>query len=1082
MNRELSAFRQVDFRSVRLLKEVWSDAPESEVSLQELALSRFDDALGRLRSTGKNQKGLVIIGGAGSGKTHTLGQIRRHAATSDAFFVLIDCTDILDFWPALALQYMQSLQQEYVNASGKTVTQIDALLSRLAHQAFARQPAHLLRELAEMSRDRLVQLANCVVAHLKNSHAARIKERHGTVRALFYVHASDQNLSDLGYAYLQGQKLDPLPDSDAAVNVTALYLGGENSPKAVVADLAWLMSLSQPAVLAFDQLDPIVNQHRLLAADENHESQAIIQGVVNGLMSLMEKLERTLPVASMLEASWEALRKWGLSSAIDRFEPAITLDPPRDTRQYEQIVRQRLDRTYRAEGFTPPYPTWPFTAAFFESIKGQSPRQVLNRCERHRQSCLAANAVTELCGDEEEKPKPPPPPPPRRDLDRAFARFKAAASVSLPDEGNEDQVGRELADVCELFLKELPLDPDIDYAREFEFHETKKYQSLHFRLRRIFHNESDREEHVCVRVLEKTNFKAFQVRFDAARTMSGVKEGLAGRTLVLLRNRTPNSPAIQTLLDEFRGGGGRVKGVTSADLVTFSAVRQLRQEFPNECEAWLRQTRPLSQTAFFRSLAPTWMTVPQEPPGAALPAQPPAAVPPEPKAELPVAVAAAAAPNAPGAIGAIPPPKPASATAPPPSAAEPEPRTVLAGLRDGLTSQPIEFPVIDLTRHVVIRAGSGGGKTVLLKRLVEEAALAGVSSILIDSARDLSFLGDRWPEKPEGWLEGDGNRAERYLRDVRVRIWTPGRRDGRPLFLSPLPDFRSPFEDQVEFDNAVQIATDGLGPLLIAGRNRTQPMAVLQSAMKHFALQGRHDLQDLADILQNLPDSATPNISRAGKLAQEMGDQLTALMLRDPMLSPDGQPLDIGELFAAAGRPPTVSVMSLFALSDLSSQAAFIGRLAMAVFDWIRRNPARDGLRGLFVLDEAAPFLPSRSSAESKPALILLSQQARKYGVGLLLATQNPMDLDYNATAQFATQFFGTANQPQVVRYIEEILEQRGLRNLNPSALKPGWFYVSAPSLRQPVRLQAPMCLSWHPRNRTPSDDEILERVRRDAR
>jgi hypothetical protein len=250
--------------------------------------------------------------------------------------------------------------------------------------------------------------------------------------------------------------------------------------------------------------------------------------------------------------------------------------------------------------------------------------------------------------------------------------------------------------------------------------------------------------------------------------------------------------------------------------------------------------------------------------------------------------------------------------------------------------------------------------------------------------------------------------------------------------------------------------------------------------VKHFALQGGHELSALANLLQELPESATPNISRAQKLAHEMGDQLNALMLRDPMLSPTGRPLDIGELFGAGGQP-TVSVMSLFALNDLSSQAAFVGRLAMAVFDWIRRNPARDGMRGLFVIDEAAPFLP-RSSSESKPHLMLLSQQARKYGVGLLVATQNPMDLDYNATAQFATQFFGTANQPQVVRYIEQVMEKRGLRNLNPSGLKPGSFYVSAPSLKQPIKLQVPMCLSWHPRNRTPTDEEILERARRDGR
>jgi hypothetical protein len=1054
MNEELTVFRRVDFGSVRLLREVWLDSSESDVRLQDDVISRFDDSLDRLRSLRKNQLGLVLTGAAGSGKTHTFGQIRRKAMASGAHFILIDCTDILHFWSTLALQYLQSLQQEYVDQHGVTRTQIETILSDLVYKTYSRRPAHILSEMSNMDRHRLIQIAGDVVAHLRLSHTTRMQRRHGTVRALFYLYSGEQSLSDLAYAYLQGQKLESTSEQDSTVEVNAIYLGGENSPKDVVSDLAWLMSLTQLTVLAFDQLDPIVTQHRVLAADENHESQAIIQGVVNGFMSLMDTLEQTLPVVAGLEVSWETLRKWGLNSAIDRFQlPPVALGAPRTAESYEQIVRQRLDRSYRSQSFAPPYPTWPITAKFFDTLQGLSPREVLNRCERHRQACLAAGAVSELAaysGDVADLPRPTVRP---GSLDAAFSQLKQAASIEMPNEENEDEFGRQLADVCEMFLKELPSDPDIDWQCEHEFRETKKYASLHVRLRRIFRKQSDREEHVCIRVLEKGHWKAFQVRLAAARTMSGVTEGLAGRTLVLLRNGpAPGGSTTQKLIDEFRRAGGRIEPVNRTDLGVFSAVQQLQREFRDDFEVWLRHARPLSQTALFQNLVPTWLE------------------------QEAIAVAAAATDQQKPVRVQIEETRPPAEAVPVSAVAN-----IRVGLRDGSTSQPIEFPIIDLTRHVVIRAGSGGGKTVLLKRLVEEAALAGVSSIVIDSARDLSYLGDQWPEKPEGWLEKDDARADRYLREVKVLIWTPGRRDGRPMFLSPLPDFRSDFAEQAEFEHAVQIATDSLGGLLVTGRNRTRALAVLQAAMTHFARQQGHDLQAFGELLQELPESATPNISRARKLAQEMGDQLNALILRDPMLSTTGQPIDIGELFGATGGPPTVSVISLFALNDLSSQAAFIGRLAMAVFDWIRRNPARDGLRGLFVVDEAAPFLP-RSSSESKDALMLLCQQARKYGVGLLLATQNPMDLDYNATAQFATQFFGTANQPQVVRFIEGVMEQRGLRNLNPSGLKPGWFYVSAPSLKQPIKLQAPMCLSWHPRNRTPTDEEILGRVHRRGR
>jgi DNA helicase HerA-like ATPase len=172
------------------------------------------------------------------------------------------------------------------------------------------------------------------------------------------------------------------------------------------------------------------------------------------------------------------------------------------------------------------------------------------------------------------------------------------------------------------------------------------------------------------------------------------------------------------------------------------------------------------------------------------------------------------------------------------------------------------------------------------------------------------------------------------------------------------------------------------------------------------------------------------------------------------------------------------SILSIFALPDIETQARFIGRVAAVLFNWIRRNPDPGGrpMRGLFVLNEAADFLP-RKNAASKPGLMLLARQARKYGLGLILATQNPMDLDYNATANFSTQIFGKANTPQVVAFIQKEIEQRGLPRVNPGELKTGQFYCATPSLGRPVRFQAALCLNAHPRNIQLRDEDILSRA-----
>lgn len=118
----------------------------------------------------------------------------------------------------------------------------------------------------------------------------------------------------------------------------------------------------------------------------------------------------------------------------------------------------------------------------------------------------------------------------------------------------------------------------------------------------------------------------------------------------------------------------------------------------------------------------------------------------------------------------------AAGPVPRPGPAESVPIGVAAGTRS-----PVRLPLARLRRHTVIFGGSGVGKTVLVRRLVEEAALRGVSSIVLDPTGDLVRLGDAWPSPPAGWAPGDAELAREYLASTDVVVWTPGRPDGRPL-------------------------------------------------------------------------------------------------------------------------------------------------------------------------------------------------------------------------------------------------------------------------------------------------------------
>ncbi|MGP3934698.1 helicase HerA domain-containing protein [Nonomuraea sp. KM88] len=122
----------------------------------------------------------------------------------------------------------------------------------------------------------------------------------------------------------------------------------------------------------------------------------------------------------------------------------------------------------------------------------------------------------------------------------------------------------------------------------------------------------------------------------------------------------------------------------------------------------------------------------------------------------------------------------------------------------------MELKLAALARHTAVFAGSGSGKTVFLRRLVEECALHGVSSIVLDSNNDLARLGDPWPEAPPGWGPGDADKAARYFAETEVVVWTPGRSRGRPLTFRPLPDFGAVLDDRDELDSALGLAVGAL--------------------------------------------------------------------------------------------------------------------------------------------------------------------------------------------------------------------------------------------------------------------------------
>jgi hypothetical protein len=471
------------------------------------------------------------------------------------------------------------------------------------------------------------------------------------------------------------------------------------------------------------------------------------------------------------------------------------------------------------------------------------------------------------------------------------------------------------------------------------------------------------------------------------------------------------------------------------DLKTFAALKDLLSERDPSLTGWLADRKPATSTKLFQAVFGDLLGSPKE----TRPA----------------------------------PPKPQSAD---PSVAGPV--VSMGRATDGGNAVSIELE--SLRKHTAIFAGSGSGKTVLIRRLVEECALHGVSAIVLDPNNDLARLGDAWPEPPENWGEGDEERAKTYIAKTDVVVWTPGRESGRPVSFKPLPDFHSVLDDKDELNDALDSAVATLAPRAkVDGElsKAVQSRAVLREALLYFAKRGGTGLRHFIRMLAELPDGISA-LSKAEKLAAEMADTLAAAMVNDPLFGGDAETLDPGVLLTPPrGKAARISVISFVGLPSDTQRQSFVNQLQMALFAWIKKNPAGERpLGGLLVMDEAQTLAPSGAMTACTQSTLALASQARKYGLGLVFATQAPKGLHNRIAGNAATQFFGFLNSPVQIAAAREMAQAKGSEVLDISRLKSGQFYASGEGMAF-QRIEAHMCLSHHPRSPLTSE-EVIDRAR----
>jgi hypothetical protein len=352
----------------------------------------------------------------------------------------------------------------------------------------------------------------------------------------------------------------------------------------------------------------------------------------------------------------------------------------------------------------------------------------------------------------------------------------------------------------------------------------------------------------------------------------------------------------------------------------------------------------------------------------------------------------------------------------------------------------------DLVTHAVCVGMTGSGKTGLGIGLIEEAAIDGVPVLAIDPKGDLANLLLTFPDltpgdfapwvdaadaarhnltpdafaalQAERWKSGlaewgqDGGRISRLRAAADFRVYTPGSRAGVPLAL--LNSLSAPATEN-EDDARTRITTTASSLLALAGLTDVAPhsreQALIAAILAAAPADGHADLPWLVSAIQK------PPFDKVGVLDLETfypakDRQDLALRFNSVLATPgfdvwlDGDPLDVGSMLYTPQGKPRVAIVSIAHLGD-AERMLVVSLLLGALLDWTRKQGGTSSLRAMLYMDEVFGYLPPVANPPSKAPLLTLLKQARAFGVGVVLATQNPVDLDYKALSNTGTWFLG---------------------------------------------------------------------------
>lgn len=919
---------------------------------------------------------LVLKGEAGAGKTHLMRAFRDLVHRRErGFFAYMQMTTSASSYPRYILnKVIDSFDEPYALPlerepglrilSNAVVAQLPASRVEALRSAESSDGVRkVVHELADRLLDRLLvpQLDLDLVRALLLLQVDRPSVRARVTKYLRHEPVSTYDLEALGGLSPRDADADPLHD---------------------LAQIAAVLRrvLDRSLVVCIDQLEDIYNLE---------DARKRFPSAMDAVKQVAE-IPGSIVVVSCLDGFYQNMKGALANSIVQRLELApspMLLKASRSAEDVRRLLGARLRFIFESAepSITEPSDVFPFPDTFVRKLDGKPTRDVLSLCHAFRMRAIELGEIPAIAVDAETDGKSLPPPPGLTQLRQAWN-----------DEGTKGDVPDDEDDLIAL-LQSTIRSCGAQLADHTAFETIAAEAPLQFMVRHVGFEGSHKNLLVglCDRGAQNNGLRT---------QLEELERRQRGQSLVVVRSgdypSNPKTKIVQFIGKLIAAGARRVK-VEDADwrrMASFPVFEAKYRADPSFDE-FLRTDRPLLSIQAVREIVAA-------------------------EGLRPATVHAAKDRN-PGSGNAE-----GATAAEGPAPARPlvdRSTSIPLGRTLGGMAREVSIEVEALKRHSAFLGGTGSGKTTAALNVVEELLLRGIPALLVDRKGDLAgYAIDEVWNTPAETPERDAQRAELRAR-VQVDLYTPGNPDGRSFSIRLLPaDFGelSLHEQQ----QAARVTAMALAAMMqVRGQKLDRATAVLQSALVHAAQSRGSGDFDLDTFLRHLSDPEPSLFASLGSLKDFLAEVVLALdiMLRNRGSSLQGdEPLDVARMLAPSAGRTRLAIVSTKFVGVAADVQFWVSRL---VSDFIRMGQRRpsDRLQAVLLLDEADAYLPATAQPASKQPVEDLLRRGRSAGLGVMLATQSPGDLDYRCRDNVTSWFIGRVGQKTALAKLEPLFEGR---------------------------------------------------------